>query len=127
MPKLKNVRRKLMRNGFVKDKTRSEDPEIFPDSYSHTSKQRSLPGQDFWVDCVENGRDIWFEYHKDEFVWNIEVLSSGIRDVYRDLSLSELLELSKAGEMTGSQQVDRFGYVTSSIIKAIRYSRLRED
>lgn len=116
-----------MRNGFVKDKTRSFEPEVFPDSHSHTSKQRSLPGQDFWVDCVENGRDIWFEYHKDEFVWNIEVLSSGIRDVYRNLSLPELIETARAGALTDSQQVDRFGYVTSSIIKAIRRSRLREE
>jgi hypothetical protein len=127
MPKLKNVRTKLIRNGFVKDKIRSIEPEVFPNSHPRPSKARSLPGQDFWVDCIENGRDIWFEYHKDNFVLNIEVLSSGIRDVYRNMSLREMIEKSQTGELSTSQQVDRFGYVTSSIIKAIRCSRQRED
>ena len=111
MPMLKSVRKKLLKNGYVKDLNRSTHEE------------------EFWVDCVSNGRDIWYKYNNEEFVENLEVLTTSIRDTHRTMTVDELLTMinesntSPKAEYT-SNDVDRFGYCTANISQAIKHSRL---
>ena len=111
MPLVKNIEKKLLKNGYVKDLNRSKEKE------------------EYWVDCISNGRDIWYKCNSEGFAEDLEVLTTSIRDTHKTMSLDELLTVinesntTPKGEYT-SVDVDRFGYRTSNITLAIEHSRL---
>ena len=137
MPQVTSIRRKLTSHGYVRNEHLCKDPqrnrEI--DSVSGKPYTHGIPGYDYWVDCIGNGRDIRYSWGADgkDWVSQLSVLSKKktltdagallktwlqenyfdrVPHGYRKATLSEIDKLDLHGERAGS------------IAKAIKLSRL---
>lgn len=108
MPYRINVKRKLTKHGYVQDITKSDDK------------------WDYWTDCVENGRDIRYDWDDNEWVTQISILGKEGNCKWENLHNRSFEEFFKEIEEhcgTLLEKLDRDGDVAHSIIRAIESSR----
>jgi len=137
MPKLNNVRRKLTKAGYVRHERLSKEPiqreRINPSSPNLHAY--GIPGCDYWVDCIGNGRDIRYSWGADGSDWvpRLAVLSKKKTFTCPNKRLKAWLDenyFSKAPHGYPKRQpskikmLDEHGEECMSIAKAIDASRL---
>ena len=140
MPKVNNIRRKLQSFGYVRDPQLSKDPIIEErvDSQSGKPYTLGIPGCDYWVDCIKNGRDIRYGWGADGSDWvsQLSVLSKKKTLTDPGQRLKTWLEEKyfkniphgypnqRRHQQSEVEDLDEHGRQIGSIAKAIRYSRL---
>ena len=143
MPKVKNVRRKLTSFGYIRDMKLSSDPIIEKKVDPQSGKPYALgiPGCDYWVDCIGNGRDIRYGWGADGSDWvsQLSVLSKKkmltdpgqkLKTWLEEKFFKELSSVpngypsKRNHRLSEIEDLDNHGRQIGSISKAIQYSRL---